>query len=163
TYSGIVLLSGNGKHTIDYAATDVPGNVEAAKSSVVRISASLGSPPVTTMNVAGTLGANGWYVSDITVTLQASSPSGAALTTAYSLDSGGWTTYTQSFLVSEGGHTFAYQSLYTAGYVETVHPTEIHVDHPKPNLRVPPPDGRLSDPNLYLPRSRCARPSAIAR
>src|SRR5206468_1197359 len=62
SYSGVVLLSGNGQHAIDYAATDVAGNVEATKSSVVRISASVGSPPVTTMNVFGTLGANGWYV-----------------------------------------------------------------------------------------------------
>jgi len=35
SYSGDVLLRGNGQHAIDYAATDVAGNVEATKSSVV--------------------------------------------------------------------------------------------------------------------------------
>src|SRR5207249_11709069 len=136
-------LSRNRQHTIDYPATDVARNAEAPKPSVVRISASVGSPPVTTMNVAGTLGANGWYVSDITITLQASSPSGAALTTAYSVDAGGWTTYTQSFVVSEGRHTLAYQSLDAAGYVETVHSSEIDVDLTNPILGVPSPSGRV--------------------
>src|SRR5207237_9534446 len=120
----LVLLRGNARDTIACGATDGAGNVDATNSSVVRISSSVGSPPVTTMNVAGTLGANGWYVSDITVTLQASTPSGAALTTAYSLDAGGWTTYTQSFVVSEGRHTLGYQSLDTADFVKTVHSTQ---------------------------------------
>src|SRR5205807_416451 len=150
SYSGVVLLSGNGQHAIDYAATDVAGNVEATKSSVVRISASVGSPPVTTMNVIGTLGANGWYVSDITITLQASSPSGAALTTAYSVDAGGWTTYTQSFVVSEGRHTLAYQSLDAAGYVETVHSSEIDVDLTNPILGVPSPSGRVTTSDVTV-------------
>src|SRR5436309_13743965 len=79
------------------------------------------------MNVAGTLGANGWYVSDITVTLQASSPSGAALTTAYSLDSGGWTTHTQTFPASGGRLTLTHQPLGTPSYVEKGHTNEIQL------------------------------------
>ena len=163
SYSGVVLLSGNGQHAIDYAATDVAGNVEATKSSVVRISASVGSPPVTTMNVIGTLGANGWYVSDITITLQASSPSGAALTTAYSVDAGGWTTYTQSFVVSEGRHTLAYQSLDAAGYVETVHSSEIDVDLTNPILGVPSPSGRVTTSDVTVSWSGSDGASGIAR
>src|SRR2546423_14018266 len=87
-YTTTFLLSGNGQHTVEYAATDVAGNVEAAQSSIVRISGSLSSPPVTTLNLAGTLGSNGWYISSVALTLHATSPSGAPISVAHSIDSG---------------------------------------------------------------------------
>src|SRR5207253_2345768 len=94
-YTGAVVVQGEGQHTVEYAATDVAGNVEAAQSSIVRISRSLSSPPVTTLNLAGTLGANGWYISSVAVTLQATSPSGGTISIAYSIDGGAWATYGQ--------------------------------------------------------------------
>src|SRR5437762_3051698 len=118
-YTTTFLLSGNGQHTIDYAATDVAGNVEAAQSSIVRISRSLSSPPVTTLNLAGTLGANGWYVSSVAVTLQATSPSGGTISIAYSIDGGAWATYGATFTLPEGRHTVTYQSLDSAGHAST--------------------------------------------
>src|SRR5437667_203949 len=47
SYASAFPLSGNGTHTLEYAAMDVAGNVEGAKSSVVRISGSSFGPPVT--------------------------------------------------------------------------------------------------------------------
>src|SRR5206468_3047597 len=97
TYTGPVVVQGEGAHTVEYAATDIAGNVEAAQSSIVRISGSLSSPPVTTLNLAGTLGSNGWYISSVAVTLHATSPSGATISIAYSSDGGAWATYGQTF------------------------------------------------------------------
>src|SRR5207244_11180681 len=119
-YTTTFLLSGNGQHTIDYAATDVAGNVEAAQSSIVRISRSLSSPPVTTLNMAGTLGANGWYISSVAVTLQATSPNGGTISIAYSIDGGASATYGQTFTLPARRHTVTYQSRDRAGDVEAM-------------------------------------------
>jgi len=65
------------------------------------------TPPVTTIGLSGTPGANGWYVSNVMVTLSATSSGGSAVaTTQYSLDGGtAWTTYTAPFTISREGTT----------------------------------------------------------
>ena len=162
-YATTFLLSGNGQHTIDYAATDVAGNVEAAKSSVVRISGSLSSPPVTTMNLAGTLGANGWYISSVGVTLQATSPSGATILIAYSIDGGAWATYSTIFTLPEGRHTITYQSLDSAGYVEAMRSSQIGVDLTNPVVSVSSPAGRVTNPAVTIAWTGSDSASGIAR
>src|SRR5881396_1813277 len=69
SYASVFPVSGNGTHTLEYHATDVASNVETAKSSVVRISGSSFGPPVTVLQVTGSAGMNGWYVSLVNVTL----------------------------------------------------------------------------------------------
>src|SRR3989475_185127 len=59
SYATAFPLSGNGTHTVDYYATDVAGNVESAKSSVVRISGSSFGPPDVTIRWTGTDGSSG--------------------------------------------------------------------------------------------------------
>ena len=162
-YTTTFLLSGNGQHTIDYTATDVAGNVEAAQSSIVRISRSLSSPPVTTLNLAGTLGANGWYISSVAVTLQATSPSGGTISIAYSIDGGAWATYSATFTLPEGRHTVTYQSLDSAGYVEAMRSTEIGIDLTNPVVGVSSPIGSVTNPAVTIAWTGSDSASGIAR
>src|SRR3989442_14893106 len=90
SYATAFPLSGNGTHTVEYYATDVAGNVESAKSSVVRISGSSFGPPVTVLNAAGTAGQNGWYISFVDVTFTATSARGARVFTMYSVHGSRW-------------------------------------------------------------------------
>src|SRR5207244_4103609 len=123
-----------GSHTIEYYGTDVAGNLETAKSSVVRISGSSFGPPVTVLQVTGTAGMNGWYISFVNVTLTATSPSGTGVFTMYSVDGTGWTQYAQTFMLPEGSHSLDYQSWDSAGFVEPRATTSIDVDLTPPTL-----------------------------
>src|SRR2546428_210300 len=134
SYATAFPLSGNGTHTVEYYATDVAGNVESAKSSVVRISGSPFGPPVTVLQVAGTAGQNSWYISLVNVTLTATSPSGTGIFTMYSVDGSGWTQYAQTFMLTEGRHSLDYQSWDSAGFVEPKASTSIDVDLTPPTL-----------------------------
>ena len=78
-------------------------------------------PPTTTVSLAGTLGKNGWYRSDVVVTLSAiDNPGGSGVkTTEYSLDGTSWATYGAPFsITAEGATTFYYRSTDNAGNVE---------------------------------------------
>src|SRR5213594_1408933 len=144
SYASVFPVSGNGTHTLEYHATDIAGNVETTKSSVVRISGSSFGPPVTVLQVTGSAGMNGWYVSLVNVTLTATSPSGTAIFTMYSIDGSGWTQYAQRFILPEGRHTFDYQSWDTAGFVEPKASTSIDVDLTPPTLGGSPSGGQTT-------------------
>ncbi len=58
------VVSASGLSTLTYAATDYAGNVEAWKSLPVRIDR---TPPLIVPALAGTVGANGWFTSGVTV------------------------------------------------------------------------------------------------
>ncbi len=65
------------------------------------------TPPTTTIAYSGTLGNNGWYKSDLSITLTAAdNPGGSGVAyTQYSLDAGlNWNTYTVPFLFTIEGN-----------------------------------------------------------
>ncbi len=77
------------------------------------------SPPVTTANVTGTVGLNGWYISAVTVTLTATDPDGVSAT-YYKIDAARrWTTYKNPFSVPNGKHVVTFYSVDKLGYQET--------------------------------------------
>lgn len=62
-----------GSHTVTAKATDTAGNfTNASPVSFTVVSDS--TPPVITPNVVGTLGSNGWYTSDVTVSFTVTDP-----------------------------------------------------------------------------------------
>jgi len=162
SYASAFPVSGNGTHTLEYHATDVASNVETAKSSVVRISGSSFGPPVTVLQVTGSAGSNGWYVSLVNVTLTATSPSGTAIFTMYSVDGAGWTQYAQKFILPEGRHALDYQSWDTAGFVEPKASTSIDVDLTPPTLGGSP-SGVQTSPDLTISWTGSDTASGIAR
>ena len=162
SYSAAFPVSGNGTHTVDYYATDVAGNLESTKSSVVRISGSSFGPPVTVLQLAGTAGQNGWYISLVNVTLTATSPSGTGIFTMYSVDGSGWTQYAQTFMLTEGRHALDYQSWDSAGFVEPKASTSIDVDLTPPTLDGSP-SGLVTTPDVTITWTGTDGSSGIAR
>src|SRR5437870_6637249 len=162
SYSAAFPVSGNGTHTVDYYATDVAGNLESAKSLVVRISGSSFGPPVTVLHVAGTAGQNGWYISRVNVTLTATSPSGTGIFTMYSVDGSGWTQYAQTFMMAEGRHTLDYQSWDSAGFVEPKGSTSIDIDLTPPLLDGSP-SGLVTTPDVTITWTGTDGASGVAR
>src|SRR5881409_875952 len=162
SYASVFPVSRNGTHTVEYYGTDVAGNLETAKSSVVRISGSSFGPPVTVLQVTGTAGMNGWYISFVNVTLTATSPSGTGIFTMYSVDGGGWTQYAQTFMLPEGRHSLDYQSWDSAGFVEPRARTSIDVDLTPPTLGGSP-SGVQTTPDVTITWTGSDTASGVAR
>lgn len=92
------------------------------------------SKPATTISLAGTVGENSWYISDVTVTLAASDDTSGILATHYSLDNGAtWQTYSAPFSISkEGNTTILYQSIDRAGNKEMPKQYSFKIDSTPP-------------------------------
>src|SRR5881409_1195830 len=110
-YSVPFTLGGNGTHMLDYFATDVAGSAESVHGLSIWIKGDTHVLPVSTLSSSGVTGANGWYVSPVTVTLTATSGSGSATTIAYRIDGNdgnAWVTYSQPFTLPDGRHVLTY-------------------------------------------------------
>lgn len=98
------------------------------------------TPPVTTDSIYGTAGANGWYLSPVTVSLSASDNSGGSgvKSTTYSLDGGAQATYSAPFQVTgDSNHTLTFGSTDNAGNAEAAHTIYIPIDTVAPVITVP--------------------------
>jgi hypothetical protein len=94
-------------------------------------------PPITThtFNPPTPNGLHGWYVSCITVKLDATDNCSGVYATYYRLDNGAWNVYTAPFKVCDCKHTLDYYSVDKCGNVEpVVHAPTIKVDTVKPTL-----------------------------
>ena len=132
TYAEAVAVSGNGTHQFEYYSTDNAGNTEITKSVLVPI----GGPaqgPVSTMNVSGNAGLNGWYVSTATVTLSATDPSGSPTTIYYQVDAGSWTTYSAPFTLTDGRHDVAFYAKNATNATELTKTNPVNVDTHAPS------------------------------
>ncbi|MFX0021273.1 MAG: OmpL47-type beta-barrel domain-containing protein [Candidatus Hermodarchaeota archaeon] len=115
-----------------YRAWDNAGNDEPINIYVFQIDK---TPPTTTASLSGDLGENGWYTSDVTITLTAADADSGINFTAYSYDNVIWETYETSILIqSEGITTIYYRSTDNAGWVEAVNSIEVKIDKTLPTV-----------------------------
>ncbi|MCD6512722.1 MAG: hypothetical protein J7K61_03895 [Thermoplasmata archaeon] len=124
-------ISTYGVHTIQYYSVDNAGNTESAKSTTVKIDA---GHPITTYSLSPSTpdGKNGWYVSNVKVTLNATDPDGVAYT-KYRIDSGTWIVYNGSFnITTDGNHLLEFYSVDTLGKAEPIKSTHIKIDKTAP-------------------------------
>jgi hypothetical protein len=134
SYTGPVPLAGNATHIFETFGSDAAGNREATRSQSLTLRGAAWSPPLSSMSAAGTSGTNGWYVSQVTVTLHATSGSGGAPTISYAVDKGPWTTYGTPFRFQEGRHALVHQASDSAGYYGPATSETIIVDWTAPTV-----------------------------
>ena len=96
------------------------------------------TPPVTTCTLDPPRpdGLNGWYVSNITVILNATDDDSGVNTTYYHVDGGIWQTYIEPFILVDDGENILieYYSIDNAGNQEDVKSTNIDIDQTKPEM-----------------------------
>ncbi|UUZ82004.1 carboxypeptidase-like regulatory domain-containing protein [Paenibacillus sp. P26] len=138
--NGSFPASGTGSHTIDFVVMDHAGN-EFTKS----IAFTIAPPPDTVapqttaaVNPASPNGTNGWYKSNVTVTLNAAdNTNGSGVDkTLYRLNGGAWTEYTAPIaLTTDGGYTVEYYSKDKAGNNEAAKSVAVKLDKTAPVTR----------------------------
>jgi hypothetical protein len=98
------------------------------------------TPPHTALEFSGTHGDNGWYRSDVAVTLTAQDDAGGSgvHTTEYSTDNGQTVqAYTGPFTISQEGMTqIMFRSIDNAGNEESPHEEEMKIDKTPPEATI---------------------------
>ncbi|MBC7128535.1 MAG: choice-of-anchor J domain-containing protein [Thermoplasmatales archaeon] len=139
TYTGPVSVSTEGLYKVEYYSVDTFGSTEEIKSCSFGIATSM---PITECIISGLLGDNGWYKSDVQITLKANAYICGVKATYYRIDGGAWQEYTGTFTYSgEGNHIIEYYSISNAGIVETPKSTSFKIDKTSPTAKVIYPNG----------------------
>src|SRR3989441_4805479 len=123
-YTGSFSLA-DGRHVVEYYATDQAGNAEPATSRSISIDT---MPPQSTITLTGTLGEDGWYISNVTISLAATDATSGVASITYRVDNGLWATYSGPFTLSDGRHVVQYGATDVAGLRESVHTATIDID-----------------------------------
>lgn len=94
-------------------------------------------------------GQNGWYVSNVSVSLDASDNCSGVTSTVYSIDGGQtWQPYAGAFnLTDDGTHVILYRSTDAAGNAETEQSLVVKIDQTAPTLSLSATPDRIWPPN----------------
>lgn len=90
--------------------------------------------PQAIISLSGLLGDNGWYTTDVEVSLYATGEDPDSLTVEYALYNQGWVTFTEPFTVFEEGQTAIYYRVRddTSGFVGETRFTTVDLDKTPP-------------------------------
>ena len=119
-YNNGDVLDAEGVYTVSVDAADTTGNSAQQSATCVVDRTS----PVVSPELSGTPGSAGWWVSDVSVALNAFDPisggaSSGVATLRYAVDGGPLTEYAGSFLVRDGQHTIRWEAVDEAGNAVT--------------------------------------------
>ncbi|MGC8913471.1 MAG: OmpL47-type beta-barrel domain-containing protein [Thermoplasmata archaeon] len=131
-YTSNLSFASEGVYNISYYAKDKVGNTETTKSVTVKIDLSPGN---TEAYLTGSVGANNWYVSPVTLTLQATDSSSGINKTYYKLNTSFvWLQYTAPItFTNDSEYTVEFCSLDNAGFNETPKSINFRIDKTAPN------------------------------
>jgi len=89
--------------------------------------------PVSTVSINGSQGQNGWYVSDVLVTITAMDTVSGVRQIQYNIDNNGWTEYFSPFVITTNGmHSLSYRSKDWSGNLEDAQSTTFMIDTAAP-------------------------------
>lgn len=91
-------------------------------------------PPYTKVILNATLGNNGWYRSDVKISLIAIDNETGINETKYRIDGGNWSIYDKPFFVGEGIHEIEYFSIDLYGNEEKIKKIDLKVDKSAPSI-----------------------------
>jgi len=119
-------VSGDGTHTLSYWSTDLAGNQASPTTITIKIDA---TAPTSQTTLVGTSGGDGWFKSQVQVTMLVTDNQSGVDSTYYTIDGGVSQLYAAPFTISDSGtHTILYGSADRAGNVESQKSTTIKVD-----------------------------------
>lgn len=123
-----------GRHIVFVRGQDADGDWGAFTAIFLYITEDT-SPPVSQAELNGQMGENGWFASDVAVTLTAEDDLSGVEAIYYRLDGGDFVEGTM-FTVHEGRHTVEFYSVDKVGNAETIQSIQINVDKTPPVVNV---------------------------
>lgn len=117
-------LRGDGLHIVDFNAT-AGDLLELTHRRSIGIDT---APPVTAARFAGEFGEGGWYVTEVTATLDPTDAMSGVGTIRYRMANGAWQTYSAPFVLRDGRHVVEYRTTDRAGNEEAVRSATVSVD-----------------------------------
>lgn len=125
TVNGSISV-GEGSHLLECYAVDMAGNPSGYSSRLIGVDR---SPPVTTVQLSGTGGSAGWFLSNVSLALTADDGLSGANGTMLKLDGSAWAQYAGAIRVEGAGiHTIAYRSIDSAGNLEPLRNLTVRID-----------------------------------
>jgi len=130
------LTTGDGEKTVYYQIMDNAGLESPTYSDSIILDT---MDPTTNITFSGTLGDDGWYVSDVQVSFMVFDDGGSGVEkTEYSFDGATWTVYTAELTIAtEGTTTLYYRSTDYAGNVEPTLSKTFKIDKTEPIITAP--------------------------
>ena len=125
------LSLGEGTKTVYTQYKDIAGLVSSTYNDTILLDV---NSPTTTVSLSAIEGDNGWFTSNVTVTLSAIDNISGVEKTEYSFDNTTWTIYTTPFNITNEGNTIIYyKSTDNAGNTETIKTETIKIDKTTPS------------------------------
>jgi hypothetical protein len=139
TYTAPFTVTTDGVHRVDYYSVDKAGNRESTKFVSFKIDK---TAPTTSYSLdpAEPDGENGWYVSNVKITLTATDATSGVNYTEYNLDGTGWIHGTSFTVREDGKHTLDYRSVDMAGNTESTKHDSFKVDQTSPTVNITKPE-----------------------
>jgi hypothetical protein len=93
------------------------------------------TPPITSIALNGTMGKNGWYVSKVNVTLNATDYGSGVDRTKYRINYAEWKTYVDGFIIKgDGWYEISYYSIDKAENAEDIKTASLKIDQTSPSV-----------------------------
>ena len=131
-YRGSFVVSGDGGHTVEYNAVDGVGNSFAGSASV----SIDGTAPHSVLSADGIVGRDGWFVSEVGLTIESVDAASGVAQIQVRIDGGAPTRYTSAILLGDGIHTIVYAATDAAGNLEPLHSAIVSVDSTAPRSTI---------------------------
>lgn len=133
-YTSPIPVTNQGTTTIYYQSIDLEGNTESVGSATVMIDK---IAPVTSIISDGTIGNDGWYVSDVLVSLPSTDDGSRVVETYCRINQGTWMLYEEPFsLGTTGNHSIDYYSVDEAGNEEQFQTDLLKIDQTPPDTYI---------------------------
>jgi len=123
-------MIGTGQHLVRFYSTDLAGRSSPVGSLSLNVDP---TAPTTRGTLAATMGSNGWYVSDVVVTLSAFDGVSGIATVEYRVNDGPWLSYSGPFTLSDGGaYVVEFAAVDVAGNQDSLHRITFKIDQAGP-------------------------------
>src|SRR5207253_10613847 len=117
------------RHLVEFLASDLAGLTEAMRSIAVSVDT---VAPASVADLSGQSGANGWFISNVTVVLNATDATSGVAGISYRIGTGAWLSDAGLFVLGEGRHHVEYYATDLAGIVEASHALAVTIDTTQP-------------------------------
>ena len=126
----VPFMIGTGQHLVRFYSTDLAGRSSPVGSLSLNVDP---TAPTTRGTLAATMGSNGWYVSDVVVTLSAFDGVSGIATVEYRVNDGPWLSYSGPFTLSDGGaYVVEFAAVDVAGNQDSLHRITFKIDQAGP-------------------------------